>query len=150
RTSADDPDITPIANYRYDTLRRIPMNRFVLLPAVVLVALPCLALGDDPKAKDDESAIDGTWLATSAELGGEKLPKKATASFKLTLKKGKYESSGPGELPPQALADPDGSLATHPALMIQSLVESRSTRGPPDSGFERRASLQASVPPLVG
>src|SRR5215469_5687034 len=44
-----------------------------------------------------------------------------------------HESSGPGEFHPQALADPDGSLATHPALMIQSLVESRSAKGPADS-----------------
>src|SRR5207248_3218029 len=44
-----------------------------------------------------------------------------------------HESSGPGELHPQALSDPDGSLATHPALMIQSLVESRSAKGRTDS-----------------
>src|SRR5436305_10148248 len=45
------------------------------------------------------------------------------------------ESSGPGEFHPQALSDPDGRLSPHPALMIQSLVESRSARGPADSGF---------------
>src|SRR5262245_7815058 len=33
---------------------------------------------------------------------------------------GDQESSGPGEFHPQALADPDGSLSTHPAL--RSLV----------------------------
>src|SRR5262249_10311263 len=43
------------------------------------------------------------------------------------------EARGPGGIPPQALSDPDGSLATHPALMIQSLVESRSAKGPTDS-----------------
>ena len=36
------------------------------------------------------------------------------------------KSSGPGELHPQALTDPDGKLALHPALMIQSPVESPS------------------------
>src|SRR3954454_17564406 len=44
------------------------------------------------------------------------------------------ESSGPGELHPQALSDPDGRLSPHPALMIQSTVESRSARGPAGSG----------------
>src|SRR5262245_61793696 len=48
---------------------------------------------------------------------------------------GDQESSGPGEFHPQALSDPDGSLATHPALMIQSPVESRSAKGPTDSGL---------------
>src|SRR3954452_20357181 len=47
---------------------------------------------------------------------------------------GDQESSGPGELHPQALSDPDGRLAPHPALMIQSPVESRSARGPAGSG----------------
>jgi hypothetical protein len=44
-----------------------------------------------------------------------------------------HESSGPGEFHPQALSDPDGSLSTHPALMIQSPVVSRSAREPADS-----------------
>ena len=44
-----------------------------------------------------------------------------------------HESSGPGEFHPQALSDPDGRLSPHPALMIQSPVESRSARGPAGS-----------------
>src|SRR4051812_11144134 len=47
---------------------------------------------------------------------------------------GDQESSGPGELHPQALSDPDGRLSPHPALMIRSPVESRSARGPAGSG----------------
>ena len=46
---------------------------------------------------------------------------------------GDQESSGPGEFHPQALSDPDGRLSPHPALMIQSPVESRSARGRTDS-----------------
>src|SRR5262249_61943051 len=42
------------------------------------------------------------------------------------------ESSGPGELHPQALAEPDVELAPHPALMIQSPVVSRSATGRTD------------------
>src|SRR5262249_18077302 len=37
---------------------------------------------------------------------------------------GDDKSSGPGELHPQALTEPDGKLAPHPALMIQSPVGS--------------------------
>jgi hypothetical protein len=36
------------------------------------------------------------------------------------------QSSGPGEFHPQALTEPDGKLALHPALMIQSPVVSPS------------------------
>ncbi len=62
------------------------MNRFVLLASLILVAMPSLALGDDSKP-----AIDGSWLATSAELRGKELPAKAAATIKLTLNNGKYE-----------------------------------------------------------
>src|SRR5215467_6866720 len=39
------------------------------------------------------------------------------------------ESSSPGELHPQALTEPDGWLAPHPALMIQSPVVSPAAKG---------------------
>jgi uncharacterized protein (TIGR03067 family) len=65
------------------------MRYFSLLCAGMFLAIPALALGDDDK--DDESKIDGTWIATSAELSGKKLPKKVTDIIKLTLKKGEYE-----------------------------------------------------------
>lgn len=65
------------------------MRRLFLLCVGVLLAFPCVALCDDPKK--DEAAIDGTWLAASAELKGKKLPKKSIESLKLTLKKGEYE-----------------------------------------------------------
>src|SRR5262249_60382783 len=56
------------------------------------------------------------------------------------------ESSGPGELHPQALAEPDVELAPHPALLIQSPARSPSAtdrtggdRGvPPDLANELR------------
>ena len=38
------------------------------------------------------------------------------------------KSSGPGDLHPQALPEPDGKLAPHPALMTQSPVVSPSAR----------------------
>ena len=39
------------------------------------------------------------------------------------------QSSSPGELHPRALTEPDGKLAPHPALMIQSPVGSPSAKG---------------------
>jgi uncharacterized protein (TIGR03067 family) len=55
----------------------------------ILLVLRCIALGDD--ARKDEPKVDGTWLATKAELGGKKLPKKVSDNLKLTLTKGEYE-----------------------------------------------------------
>jgi uncharacterized protein (TIGR03067 family) len=60
-----------------------------LLYAGIIMALPCIARGDD--AKKDEAKIDGTWLAKKAELAGKEFPKQAIANLKLTLKKGDYE-----------------------------------------------------------
>ena len=47
---------------------------------------------DDEKvdAKDDAESLDGTWLASAAELGGEKFPDEVTKSIKLVLGEGKY------------------------------------------------------------
>ena len=86
---------------------------------MVLVALPCLALSDDPKG--DESAIDGTWLATSAELGGRKLPDQATASIKLTLKKGKYEV---------VAESPDRGTVTYDTAAKPKAMDIKGTDGP--------------------
>ncbi len=61
----------------------------VLLTCVgLLLAAPSPAAGDG--AKKEEAKIDGTWLATSAELAGKKLPD-GGEPIKLTLKKGEYE-----------------------------------------------------------
>src|SRR5262249_41278933 len=50
-----------------------------------------------------------------------------------------HESSGPGELHPQALPEPDGKLAPHPALMTQSPVVSPSAK-------ERTAEERGGLP----
>ena len=72
------------------------MKCLVPLCALMLAA-PSIALGDD--AKKEETKIDGTWLATSAELAGKKLPQKDGESITLTLKKGEYElvAESPGQ-----------------------------------------------------
>jgi len=56
--------------------------------AISLVSL-CIARSHD--TKKDEAKTDGTWLASQAEMSGKKLPKKAIANLKLTLKEGEYE-----------------------------------------------------------
>jgi uncharacterized protein (TIGR03067 family) len=56
--------------------------------AILLVSLST-ARSDD--TKKDEVKTDGTWVASEAEMGGTKWPKKAFANLKLTLKEGKYE-----------------------------------------------------------
>ena len=38
----------------------------------------------------DEDAIQGTWLASTAELGGQKFPDEVRKSIKLVIKGGKY------------------------------------------------------------
>src|SRR6516225_10085148 len=94
------------------------MNRFVLLAAAVLVVLPCLALGDAPKGND--STIDGTWLASSAELGGKKLPT-TTPGIKLTLDKGKYE----------VIAEsPDRGTVTYDTAAKPKAMDIKGTDGP--------------------
>ena len=65
------------------------MKRFSLTCIALLLGSPFVAFGDD--SKKEEPKVDGTWLATKAELGGKKLPKKVTENLKLTLKKGDYE-----------------------------------------------------------
>jgi uncharacterized protein (TIGR03067 family) len=91
-----------------------------LLPlcAGVLIALPVVARCDD--AKKDESKIDGTWLLTSAELGGKKLPKGAE-SVKLTLKKGEYEVQA---------ESPDRGTVTYDDSAKPKEMDIKGTEGP--------------------
>src|SRR5262249_31660246 len=98
--------------------------------------------GDDLVA--EESCRLRSRMSDQRLLPGEfELEHIAQESFQLTLDlfgllawptEAEEESSGPGELHPQAFSDPDGRLSPHPALMIQSPVESRSARGPAGSG----------------
>ena len=91
-----------------------------LLPlcAGMLIALPSVVRCDD--AKKDESKIDGTWLLTSAELGGKKLPKGAE-SVKLTLKKGEYEVQA---------ESPDRGTVTYDDSAKPKEMDIKGTEGP--------------------
>jgi len=63
-------------------MRWIP---FITLTMVLLVMQT--AMSDDPK---DTDTIQGTWLASTAELGGKPFPEEVRKSIKLTIKDGKY------------------------------------------------------------
>ncbi len=93
------------------------MSRLALLPAALLAVLPCLA----PRAlaEDREPAIDGTWLLTSAELGGVELPK--GAAIKLTLKGGTYEL---------VAESPDRGTVTYDTSAKPKAMDIKGTDGP--------------------
>jgi uncharacterized protein (TIGR03067 family) len=61
---------------------------FRLCMALALVlSISSVAWCDDAK---DEDAIQGTWLASTAEFGGQKFPDEVRKSIKLVIKDGKY------------------------------------------------------------
>jgi len=62
------------------------MLRKLFATLVMVVSFSSLAWGDD--AKDD--SLDGTWLPSSAELGGTKFPDEVRKSLKLVIKDDKY------------------------------------------------------------
>jgi uncharacterized protein (TIGR03067 family) len=62
------------------------MTRSLCVTLFLALSLPCLARGDD----DDETSIDGTWLPSAAELGGEKFPDEVRKTMKLVIGDGKY------------------------------------------------------------
>jgi uncharacterized protein (TIGR03067 family) len=64
--------------------------RLLMFCVAVVVLVPCAALCDDKK-KDEEAKVDGTWLATEAEMSGKTLPKTFSENLKLTLKDKDYE-----------------------------------------------------------
>lgn len=52
------------------------------------LSLSCLSSGDE--AKDDAKSINGTWLPSAAELGGENFPDEVRKTMKLVMDDGKY------------------------------------------------------------
>lgn len=95
------------------------MSPFFQIPAVFLLALPGLALTSDPK--DADPAVQGSWQATSAELGGQKLPQNVTATIKLTLKDGTYE----------VIAEsPDRGTVTYDTTAKPKTMDIKGTEGP--------------------
>ena len=64
------------------------MTRSLCVILFLILSLPSLSRGDD--AKDDAKSIDGTWLPSVAELGGEKFPDEVRKTMKLVMDDGKY------------------------------------------------------------
>ncbi len=62
------------------------MLRKLFATLVMVVSISSLAWGDDAK----KDTLDGTWLPSSAELGGKKFPDEARKSIKLVIKDDKY------------------------------------------------------------
>ena len=58
------------------------------------------------EAKDDP--IEGTWMATTAELAGKKFPDEVTKSIKLVLKGDEYQVTV-GKNPDRGTCTSDGS-----------------------------------------
>lgn len=65
------------------------MRRVLIICVGVMLASPGAGRGDD--AKEDASKVYGTWLASEAEMAGNRMPKRAIANLRLTLKEGEYE-----------------------------------------------------------
>jgi uncharacterized protein (TIGR03067 family) len=63
------------------------MTRSSFVALVAVLALAPVSRGDDAK---DGQTIQGTWLPTAAELGGEKFPDEVRKTIKLVIKDDKY------------------------------------------------------------
>jgi hypothetical protein len=59
-----------------------------LVVFALVVSCSSAAWSDD--AKDEAKSMEGTWLASSAELAGEKFPDEVRKSIKMVLSDGKY------------------------------------------------------------
>jgi uncharacterized protein (TIGR03067 family) len=64
------------------------MTRSLCVTLFLTLSLPCLSRGED--AKDDAKSMDGTWLPSVAELGGEKFPDEVRKTIKLVIDDRKY------------------------------------------------------------
>lgn len=66
-------------------MRRISL--IVILVVCCVVAVPLSGVN----AKQTKDAIEGTWIMTSAEMGGKKLPDQGLKGTKLVLQSGHYQ-----------------------------------------------------------
>jgi uncharacterized protein (TIGR03067 family) len=60
------------------------MTRSLCVLLILTLLLSCTSRADDAKS------MDGTWLPSTAELGGEKFPDEVRKSIKLVIGDGKY------------------------------------------------------------
>src|ERR1700731_2414565 len=64
------------------------MTRSLCVILFLTLSLPCISRGDN--ARDDARSMDGTWLPSAAEFGGEKFPDEVRKTIKLVIGDGKY------------------------------------------------------------
>jgi uncharacterized protein (TIGR03067 family) len=72
----------------FGDVQEIPMRWIPFFTLTLVLAVMETAKSDDSK---DNHAIQGSWLAATAELDGKLFPDEARKSFKLTLKDDKYK-----------------------------------------------------------
>ena len=70
------------------------MRRSSALALIAAISITRAALGEDPK---DSDAVQGTWTASAAELGGKQFPDEARRAIRMTLKGGDYAVSVGGQ-----------------------------------------------------
>jgi uncharacterized protein (TIGR03067 family) len=63
------------------------MTLRLCLALALVLSFSSIAWSEDAK---DEDAIQGTWLASTAEFAGQKFPDEVRKSIKLVIKDGKY------------------------------------------------------------
>ena len=63
--------------------------KFKLFVAIALV-VSCSSAARSDEAKDEAKSMEGTWLSSAAELGGEKFPDEVRKTIKLVIGDGKY------------------------------------------------------------
>jgi uncharacterized protein (TIGR03067 family) len=68
-------------------VQEIPMRWIQFFSLILVLSVMQTARSDDPK---DSDTIQGTWLASTAELGGKPFTDEVRRSIKLTLKDDKY------------------------------------------------------------
>jgi uncharacterized protein (TIGR03067 family) len=64
------------------------MTRTLCVALFLVLSFACLSRGDE--AKQGAKSMDGTWLPSAAELGGEKVPDEVRKTIKLVIDDGKY------------------------------------------------------------
>ncbi len=95
------------------------MFRKRIAALVLVVSVSSIAWSDD--AKDD--TLDGTWLVSSAELGGKQLPDEFRKSVKLVIKGDKYTVTV------EKQGDDEGTVKLMPSEMPKAM-DITGTKGP--------------------
>ena len=71
----------------HSAFQEIPVRSIRFITLIMALAVVQTAKSEGSK---DSAAIQGTWLASTAELGGKPFPDEVRKSIKLTLKDDKY------------------------------------------------------------